>query len=256
MSRSEGNLPPRVLIIVQARMGSTRFPGKSMARIAGLTPVEHLVAQLAFCHEVDSIVLAVPEGPGDDVLAEHGLACGCRVFRGSEDDVLDRFFGAALANGGQSGAGIVRLTADDILPDPGLIDAVALLFKSMGGRFDYVCTDRAGRLPYGASVELISFDALSRAHREARAAREREHVVPYVKWNPNEFPSLELTSSLDLSDIVSLSIDTPNDLDRVARLVGWLDKYRSRPYRLHDVLAAAQAVLPDPRSPTRMDVVK
>ena len=136
-------------------------------------------------------------------------------YRGSERDVLDRYYCAAVGVDADSRTGIIRLTGDDILPDPHLVDAVAHLYSAFAGTFDFITTDRAGRLPYGAAVELISFGALSAAHKEATEERDREHVVPFVKWNPERFRILELTSSDDLSGTISLSIDFPRDLVRV-----------------------------------------
>ena len=194
-------------IIIQARMGSTRFPGKSMSEINGRPILSIMMEQLSFCRFAERTIFAIPEGVTDDGLATYLTAQGWKVFRGSEDDVLDRFYRAAVDAGAEPNTGIVRLTGDDILPDPQLVDAIILLYQAFEGQFDYVCTDKAGRLPYGAGVEILSFRALETARREATRPHDREHVVPFVKWNPERFPSLELNTSADLSGTISLSID-------------------------------------------------
>ncbi|OFX08800.1 MAG: hypothetical protein A2516_08570 [Alphaproteobacteria bacterium RIFOXYD12_FULL_60_8] len=204
--------------------------------------------QLTHCRTLDKTILAIPDSAADGVLAAFAEEQGWTVFRGSEDDVLDRYVQAALAHGAKPGDGIVRLTGDDILPDPNLVDGIVLLFKAFGGRFDYVCTDKSGptrppRLPYGSGVELLSFNALKTAHEEAVEPREREHVVPFVKWNPVRFPSLELTTSVDLSNHISLSIDTPNDLARNAAVITALQQHKPPPYHLADILEVAAEVL-------------
>jgi spore coat polysaccharide biosynthesis protein SpsF (cytidylyltransferase family) len=232
----------RILCVIQARMGSTRFPGKSMATIAGRPILSYLRDQLVHARSIDKVILAVPDTAENDTLAVFGETLGWGVFRGSEDDVLARYYEAARAEGAQPYWGIVRLTGDDILPDPCLIDAIVNLYIAFGGRYDYIATDRAGRLPYGAGVEILSFAALTRAHTEARLPREREHVVPYVKWNPEKFRILELNSHVDLSRTTSLSIDTPADLETNAALLRDLAARHAPPYHLCDVLDAARRI--------------
>lgn len=230
------------LVIIQARMGSTRFPGKSMAEIHGRPILSYMMEQLSYCQLADEIVLAIPDGADDDVLANYGKSQNWSIFRGSEDNVLDRYCSAALEFGADEGTGIVRLTGDDILPDPSIVDAVIQLYLSFRGQFDYICTDKARRLPYGAGVEILSFDALQMANKEAVKSHDREHVVPFIKWNPERFPSLELSSSIDISGLVSLSIDTEADLDRNAKLIARLQHQGKPPYRLHEILSAAASI--------------
>ena len=122
------------------------------------------------------------------------------------------------------------------------MDAVANLFLSFRGRYDFISTDRAHRLPYGAGVDLLSFEALQTAHEEATAPRDREHVVPFIKWNPERFPCLELTTSVDLSGTLSLSIDTPEDLARNEALITGLAEQGPPPYHLHDILRIAESL--------------
>lgn len=236
-------MSPRILAIIQARMGSSRFPGKSMAEINGRPILSYMMEQLSHCRMLDSIILAIPDLPTDDALAEFATGQGWAIFRGSEADVLDRFYQAATTYDAGPRTGIVRLTGDDILPDPYLVDAVAGLYAAFDGLYDYVCTDRAGRLPYGAGIELLSYEALGIAHREAQKPHDREHVVPFVKWNSDRFKSLELTTSVDFSDSISLSIDTPDDLARCAALIADLQQHHNPPYHIADILDGAKRMV-------------
>lgn len=231
-----------IIAIIQARMGSTRFPGKSMATILGRPILSYLKDQLDHARLINKVVLAAPDTPDNDEMCIFGQALGWTVFRGSESDVLARYYLAGLATGADETWGVVRLTGDDILPDPYLIDAIANLYLSFGGTYDYIATDRERRLPYGAGVEIMSFAALKRAFHEATTEHEREHVVPYIKWNPEKFRILELHSHIDLSKSVSLSIDTPEDLDRNILLIERLQQRGRAPFHLNDILVAARDI--------------
>ena len=235
----------RVIAIIQARMGSTRFPGKSLAEIDGRPILAIMMDQLSHCRMLEKIVFAIPDGSEDDPLARLADRYGWEFYRGSERDVLARYYRAAVGVDADSKTGIIRLTGDDILPDPHLVDAVAHLYSAFAGTFDFITTDRAGRLPYGAAVELISFGALSAACKEATEERDREHVVPFVKRNPERFRSLELTSSDDLSGTISLSIDVPQDLVRAEKLVRALRRRKNPPFHLSDILETASWALDD-----------
>ena len=235
-------MSPTVIAIIQARMGSSRFPGKSLSEIDGRPILSIMMEQLSYCRMLEEVIIAIPESGQDDPLFAFANNQGWQVFRGSEDDVLDRFYKAAVARRANPRTGIVRLTGDDILPDPHLVDAVCHLYAAFAGSVDYISTDRANRLPYGAAVELISFEALAAAHGEAVEQHDREHVVPFVKWNPDRFRILELTTSEDLSSELSLSIDTPEDLERAGRLVRVLHERGSPPFHIADILAAAPEV--------------
>lgn len=228
----------RAVVVIQARMGSTRFPGKSMARIQGHPILWHLFRQLEGCRSVDAVILATTDLAGDDVLAAYAEGQGWAVFRGSSDDVLDRYWKAASQSGAAPEDAIIRLTGDDILPDPAMIDTTIGLYRTFLGRIDYVTTDRAGNLPYGAGIELCSFRALSHAATAATEARDREHVTPFIRENPELFPALEIRASEPMGSL-PLSIDRPEDLERNARLIDLMSKTKVPPFSLADVLDAS-----------------
>ncbi len=220
-------------------MGSSRLPGKSLKEIAGHPILWHMYRQIEHCRLLDHILLATSVAAADDVLANYAEKQGWTVFRGSESDVLDRYWKAAQSIGLGPLDAVVRLCGDDILPDPDMVDGVILLYRMLRGRVDYVATNRKGDLPYGSGVELCSFRALDRAARDATTPREREHVTPYIKNNPALFPSLDVIAS-EVLDATHLAIDKSEDFERNARIIAELSKKTQPPYALHDVITAAR----------------
>lgn len=225
--------------VIQARMGSSRFPGKSLAEISGKPILWYLFRQLEFCRNLDGVILATTEASADDALADYATGQGWQVFRGSETDVLGRYYHAMLSLNPASDTAVVRLTGDDILTDPRLVDAMVDVYRSLAGFVSFVITDQSDRLPYGSQVELCNFDALSRAHRDAHSDIDREHVFPYIRSNPEMFPVSELRVPASLT-MASLSIDYPADLERNELLMNQMLLNTAPPFHLNDVLIAAQ----------------
>lgn len=221
-------------------MGSTRFPGKSLAEIDGRPILWYLFRQLGFCRLLERRILATSDRPQDEPLAIYAASQGWDCFRGAEADVLLRYHDAAAAFGADGQTVIVRVTGDDIWPDPYLIDAALNLHASLGDLVDAVFTADDGHLPYGAYVETYRFSALRRAHLEAREPYDREHVSPYIKREVDRFPRAEIAISGELA-APPLSIDTPEDLRRNAALLARLAATTEPPYRIHHVVAAAAA---------------
>lgn len=228
----------RAFAIVQARMGSSRFPGKSMAEIDGYPILWYLFRQLDYCRLLDRRILATSDQTLDDVLADYATKQGWDVFRGSESDVLARYNGAAKAFGAEPDTVIVRVTGDDIWPDPYLIDAAINLHKAFAGLIDCVFTPDSSSLPYGVYVESFNFDTLSRATQEASDPADREHVAPFIRRNHEKFPRLEIGINRSFP-AVPLSIDTPDDLERNALMLRHLEATGTPPFGLADILAAA-----------------
>jgi len=201
----------KTLVIIQARMGSTRFPNKVMKEVNGLSLIELLLARLAKAEHVDQIVVATTIDPRNDVLAEHVKFLGYSVYQGSEDDVLDRYYQAALLHKPDV---VVRVTGDCPLIDPVVVDSVIEAFKKSG--LDYVSNVSPPTYPDGLDTEVFSFCALEQAQKEATEAREREHVTPYIResgkftmgnvannddcsnerWTVDEFEDFEVVSGV------------------------------------------------------------
>jgi spore coat polysaccharide biosynthesis protein SpsF len=232
----------KALAIVQARMGSSRLPGKSMAMLNGKPTIWHLFNQMKGCKTVLSTILATTEKTLDDPLASYAEEQGWPVYRGSEEDVLGRYHDTAVEFGANDDTPIVRLTGDDIFTDPLIINGIVNFYFSMLGQIDVVCTDdRDNQFPYGGGASLFSFRALKQAHEEATEAFDREHVSPYIYRNHVLFPSLTVSNSNRI-DILQLSIDNPEDFTRAESLLKELEQTSKAPYKLSEVINAAQTL--------------
>ncbi len=183
----------KIVAIVQARTGSTRFPNKVMQCIAGVPMIEVLLQRLSLSKRVDEILLATTENVCDDALAEHVRTIGHRVFRGSEPDVLDRYRGAAAEANADI---VVRITGDCPLVDPDVVDAVIEQFAATD--VDYASNISPPTYPDGLDVEVFSRYALERAWCEARSTTQREHVTPYLRES-NAFSRMNLEDQADHS---------------------------------------------------------
>jgi spore coat polysaccharide biosynthesis protein SpsF len=205
-------LYPPAIVLIQARLGSSRLPGKSALPLplgaAGdaATILGHVVARARRATLVKDVLVATTTQPQDDELAALAIRlCGV-TFRGDEDDVLGRFAGA-LAKTSPGCSAVVRLTADNPAIDPTLLDQT--IAHHLTTRADYTHTTG---LPLGTNLEIISPEALLRAHREARQPDEREHVTPYLRRHPELF-RLE-TLALSVPPAVAalrLTVDYPSD---------------------------------------------
>ena len=200
----------RAGIILQARLESSRLPGKALARIGGRTILEHCLRRLT-CAGVAPVVLATTTRSEDDALEQIAHGLGVRVFRGEVHDVLGRYVRAADAFGFDT---IVRATGDNPATD---IQAPGRLLSALRSNdADYACEEG---LPYGAAVEAVTRDALARAHREATQAEDREHVTLYVRRHPQSFGVLIVPAPAPLRrPDVRVTVDTARDLEHVREL--------------------------------------
>ena len=207
---------PSVLAIIQARMGSSRLPGKVLADIGGKPMLLHVVLRARRAQTPGRVIVATTTDPGDDPIVEFCRAKGIPCFRGDAMDVLDRYYQAARAFNGRT---IVRLTADCPLIDPSEIDRTLRAF------FDSKVDFAANRLPppwkrttpIGMDTEVVRFDALERAWREAEEKYEREHVMPYFYDQEGRFKTLLVDHEPDLGHL-RLTVDTPEDLTLVRNI--------------------------------------
>jgi spore coat polysaccharide biosynthesis protein SpsF len=217
--------------ILQARMSSTRLPGKVMKPLAGRPMVERQLERVSRCQALSRIIVATSTDASDDPLAAHLEGLGVDVFRGSLTDVLGRYMGAARAFGvtGQ----VVRLTADCPLADPGVIDDCVRLHARLG--VDYVSNGRQPTYPHGLDVEAFNLSALEAADREADDPYEREHVTPFIYRRPERFALAALTQDVDESRL-RWTVDTPEDFAFVERVYAAL--YARRPNFTSDDIRA------------------
>ncbi len=166
-------------IIVQARMGSSRLPGKVLQKLAGKTVIEHVLERCSAIKDVDQVCCAIPPGPVNEPLADVALRCGVVVTRGSETDVLDRYYQAALELKATS---IMRVTSDCPLLDPQVAAEVLRLVTREGA--DYACNNIPPTWPHGLDCEAFRFECLEKAAKEAALPSEREHVTPFIRNHP------------------------------------------------------------------------
>ena len=200
------------LIIVQARMTSTRLPGKVLLPLAGEPMLTRLVERLRRVQRADGIVVATTTNATDDPIAALCAQLGVPCHRGSEHDVLSRYADAARLQGADV---VVRITSDCPLIDPALIDQVIATHEE--GDSDYVSNMLPPTWPYGMAVEVFSAAALAQAHAEATQAAEREHVTPFLYWHPERYRLRNVASPVDLSQH-RWTVDTPEDYALVSRL--------------------------------------
>jgi spore coat polysaccharide biosynthesis protein SpsF len=219
--------PPRVLALIQARLGSSRLPGKSQLPLPlsatgdEQTVLGHVVSRAQRAASVSEVVVATTTQPLDDSLAALATRLGVGVFRGDEQDVLGRFAGA-LAQA-EPAEVVVRLTADNPAIDPAFLDAAVAHHLSTGADYTYT-----SGLPLGTNIEVLSASALQRAHAEATQPDEREHVTPYLRRHPELF-QLE-TLVLTVPPIVAalrLTVDYPSDYAFASLLFNELGPYFS-----------------------------
>lgn len=189
-------------------MGSTRLPGKVLADIAGKTMLQRVVERVSSANSVNQVVVATTIAEEDDVLANFlKNEAICDVFRGPIDDVLSRYYQCAKLYGADI---VVRVTADDPLKDPEIVDkAIDLMIQNL--LLDYCSNTIDPSYPEGLDIEVIRYSALERAHNEAELGSEREHVTPYIWKNPYLFRILNFRSDRDLKEW-RWTVDKPEDL--------------------------------------------
>ncbi len=204
----------KVSVIVQARMGSSRLPGKVMLPVENKTLISFLLDRIAHAKTVDEVIVAIPDTHQDQVLKQHLEEKGCSVYVGSEADVLSRYYEAASAFRAEV---IVRITADCPLTDPALVDKMVSTFLEHNP--DYCSNIFPPTYPDGFDVEVFSFTALQKIFLSEKDAYAREHVT--VALRNGEFTVYNVAQTPNLSS-TKLSVDTVQDYDRVCSVVSKL----------------------------------
>jgi len=197
----------KTVAIIQARMSSSRLPGKIMTDIAGKPMLQHVINRVQKARMLDLVLVATSENEEDDVVARFCHETGISCFRGSLDDVLDRYYQAAKY---VKASVIVRITADCPLLDPHVIDKVVMIFSK--GNFDYVSNIIECTYPDGLDTEVFSLRALEYAWQKAKLKSEREHVTPYIRKHPEIFRMANVSHTENVSSM-RWTVDEPQDLD-------------------------------------------
>ena len=214
--------------IVQARMGSSRLPGKTLLKIDDKkTVLEFGINQLTSSNLLDKIIVATTNLKSDDVIENFVKNMNVDVFRGKSNDVLDRYFQCAKHFSIDT---IVRITGDNPLVDPMIIDN--LIQKFTLNSYDYLSNAHVRTFPYGTEVEIFSFKSLEQAWKNAILPSEREHVTPYFYNNSNLFNIHNEKQSNDISNL-RWTVDREDDLFLVKSIVSKIIK---RPILLDDIL--------------------
>ena len=196
-------------------MGSTRLPGKVLADISGVPMLEHVVRRVRDAKTVDEVMLATTVSAGDDAIVEFCSKRKIACFRGSEEDVLDRFYQAAQT---ASAAIVVRITCDCPLIDPAVIDRVVRVVKD--GDSDYATNTLRYTYPDGLDVEAFTFTALRRAWKEATKPSQREHVTPFLRTEDG-IRRCNVENDTDLSGRnYRWTVDTAGDLEFIRAVYG------------------------------------
>lgn len=200
-----------IAAILQARMSSTRLPGKVLADLVGAPMIARQIERLNSARTIDRLIVATSDDRSDDVLADHLTRAGVEVFRGSLQDVLARYAGAAAAL--DEDDLVVRLTADCPLTDPALIDT--MIGRQLASTAHYTATTLPTRTyPKGLDAEVISVGTLRQAAAESVDPYEREHVTPFIYRRPERFTLGGVSQDRDEGE-VRWTVDRPDDLDFV-----------------------------------------
>ncbi len=207
-----------VIVIIQARTGSTRLPGKVMLPLAGKTAIQHVIDRTKLIPGISKVIVATTTSPTDDPLVQFCKSMDVPVFRGSEDDVLDRYYQAALLHQADV---VVRITGDCPLIDPIESGKVIGKFFEMGA--DYVSNTNPPMLPDGLDTEIFSIEALIKAWNNAKKKSEREHATLYIYSNPQEFKIGSVLYQDDFSQY-RLTLDGMTDYIFLKKLFSTLEE--------------------------------
>jgi spore coat polysaccharide biosynthesis protein SpsF len=221
----------RVVVVAQARMSSSRLPGKVLTDLGPGTALELVLRRLRSVIGASEVVIATSTESDDDPVAEAARVLGHRAVRGPLDDVLERYRMAAAATGADA---VVRVTADCPLVEPTVVDRLVTMWRG-DVALDYVWNTREPRtFPDGLDVEVVSHRALEQAAEETRDPYDREHVTPFVRDRPVRFPQRSLRLDPP-ARAVKLSLDTSDDLITIRSFI----KRVGSAATLDDIVAAA-----------------
>jgi len=217
-----------ICCIIQARTGSTRLPEKVMQKIDNRnTVLDYVINQVKCSKKIEKVIVATTDLIEDDVICNHLFSKNIEFYRGASEDVLDRYYNCAkkfLANT------IIRITADNPLIDPNIIDMVIGEYKNK--KCDFVTNTLDRTFPYGTEVEVFSFESLEKAWKNAKKPSEREHVTPFIRNPENKFILKNVEYQEDIS-YLRYTVDRMDDLKLVKEIV---KNISTRPILIQDVI--------------------
>lgn len=211
----------KILLITQARTGSTRLPGKILLKVAGQELLKIHLERLKRSTLADTIIVATTIKEEDDIIESLCRSWGFETSRGSVEDVLDRFYQTALPLRPEW---IVRVTSDCPLIDPALIDSI--ISMAMVNDADYCSNGFIENYPDGQDVEVFKFSALENAHKNALLKSEREHVTPYIRTNSTVNGGIKFSSlnypCIENFSAIRMTVDEPCDFELIQKLINEL----------------------------------
>ena len=235
---------PRIIALVQARMGSTRLPQKALMKILDKTLIEWIFYRLSFAKEINGIALSTSDTPENDILAEHARNIGLQCFRGSETALIKRHLEAARMYNADA---IVRITGDNPLVDPAIVDKLVKFFKD-NDTTDLVTNVFPPTFPDGMDIEVMSIRTLERLDKEFQNALDREWFIAAMMEKKDAFSILNLSYKDNLVGL-RLTVDYPEDLALVEKIFSKLHR-ENEVFHLEDMLSLFK------REPTLLSINK
>ena len=210
----------KVVVIIQARSGSTRLPGKVLKKIKNKTILDYVIDRLKFCKKVDDIILATTTNKDDNVLEEFAIKKKIKFYRGSEENVLSRYYEVAVKYKADI---IVRITSDCPLIDFEIVDKV--IEKHIKSNADYTSNVNGRTYPRGFDTEVFNFDVLEDTNKCADKDYHKEHVTEYITEHPEKYKlvNVEADGLIRRPDI-RITVDTPEDFKLVKKIIENFDR--------------------------------
>lgn len=220
------------IAIIQARMSSTRLPGKILKEICGIPMLQIQIERLKRCMLIDQIVIATTESQKDDVVIDLCNKLSISTFRGSESDVLSRYFKTATYYDSDV---IIRFTSDCPLIDPKLVDDIIEFYCNHNEHYDYVSNGIIQTYPRGMDTEVFNYSVLKSAFESSKEKYEKEHVTPFIYDPKNGFKMYNFSSTINLNHY-RLTVDTIEDFILVDKIFNSLYKKRGYGFTLEDII--------------------
>ena len=205
----------KTVAVIQARMGSSRLPNKVLMPVKETPLLGWMLSRVSQCKEIDEVIVATTTEPRDEEIYNYVVSKGYKVYRGSEDDVLDRYYQAAILSKPDA---VIRITADCPLLDPAVLTALIQEFYEK--ELDFISNSEPlpSTWPDGMDVSIMTFNALRQAWEEAKKPSDREHVTFYFWNNPEKFNCHKVDLDSDMSKY-RLTIDYPEDYDVIKGVI-------------------------------------
>lgn len=221
-----------VVIISQARMASTRLPGKVLKEVLGKPLLQYQIERLWRVRGISDVVIATTVNESDDIIENVCKSLSCAVFRGSERDVLGRYYFAAKAYNADV---VIRVTSDSPLIDSFVIERVVQSYLHSTAEYDYVSNTVKRTYPRGMDTEVFPVRVLEEVFQEARLDYEREHVTPFLYTHPERYRIRNLMYHTDVSQH-RWTVDTPEDFELIRRIITAFDGVHPA-FTLEDILS-------------------